>query len=269
MIRRRLGVIVAIVTAIGVVAVVAVSFLLQSATGLVGFVGTAIADASDGQVQAERLVRSTADDLRSSIGWVQKAVDAETRAATTLTRSGGEVAVTPLTWRGAGSSVDPAVIEVRIDVVLAAVKATSIGDRGRSAGSASDCYRFTVAVGEEAAVERVDCPAGSTPVESPTAASPSRLPDDAGDRVRAVLASGAEPLDAALRSAFRDPATTIDTVVTASGDAVAAVGVPAARDCVVFVRHPDGTIEPVAFRRISLEPGEAGCSTTLYTQPPF
>ncbi|MET7424715.1 hypothetical protein [Dactylosporangium sp. NPDC005555] len=49
---------------------------------------------------------------------------------------------------------------------------------------------------------------------------------------------------------------------------MAAVGVPAERECVVMIRTPAGVTQPVSFDRIQLTPGEAGCGTSLYTNPP-
>jgi hypothetical protein len=37
----------------------------------------------------------------------------------------------------------------------------------------------------------------------------------------------------------------------------------------VRVRKLDGTIAPVSFDRILLEPGEGGCTVQLYTAPPL
>lgn len=269
MTRRRVAVVVAILAAICLIGGVSAVLLVTSATGLFGTVTTAIADDTDGDVAAERQVRATAADLTSSIGYVQRSVDAETRAATTFTQPSGAVRLTPLVWNGSGSVDDPAVVDVRIDVELAAIPIVNIGDRGRSAGSAVGCYRFTVAVTREASSERIECPAVAAPTATPVASVPPELPGDAEERVRAVLAEPGVSVAEALRAAFPDPATTIESVVTDAGETVAAVGVPAARDCVVLVRRTDGSIDPVSFRRISLEQGEVGCSTSLYTAPPF
>ncbi len=261
--------VVATVAAIGLIGGVSAVLLLNSAEALFGTVTTAIADDTDGDVAAERQVRATAADLTSSIGYVQRKVDAETRAATTFAQPSGAARLTPLAWNGAGSVDDPAIVDVRIDVELAAIPVVNIGDRGRSAGSAVGCYRFTVAVTREAASERIDCSAVAAPTATPVASIPPELPADAEERVRTVLAEPDVPVAEALRAAFPDPATTIESVVTDEGETVAAVGVPASRDCVVLVRRTDGSIDPVSFRRVSLEPGEVGCSTSLYTAPPF
>ena len=87
-------------------------------------------------------------------------------------------------------------------------------------------------------------------------------------RLRAALAADDASVDS-VRAAFPEPSVTVEVTTTDAGETVAAVGVPASRDCVVLVRRSDGVMDPVDFRRISLEPGEAGCSTTLYTNPPF
>lgn len=267
MMRRRLAVIVAVgLVSCGIVAV-AVVFLLRSSTGLIGTVEQAIADSENGDVLAARAVRDTADDLTSSLGYVQRSVDAETRAATMFTASTGAVTVTPLAWGGDGSSDDPAIVDVRIDAEVAAVESVPWA-KGHSAGSAVGCYRFTIPVAAYTRSEPIDCPAAAAPAEPPVATTPAALPADAEERVRAALAAGDASVDS-VRAAFPEPSVTVEVTTTDAGETVAAVGVPASRDCVVLVRRSDGVIDPVDFRRISLEPGEAGCSTTLYTNPPF
>jgi hypothetical protein len=265
--RRRLVFIALVALGSCVVVVGAALYLFHSATGLFGTVGQAIADSEDGDVLAARRVLDTAEGLTSSIGYVQRAVDAETRAATTFTASNGAVDLIPLAWSGVGSPEDPAVVDVRIEATVTAVEG-ALWRKGRSAGFAAECYRFTLAVTREADSERIDCPADAAPAEPPVATRPPQLPTDAEDRLRTVL-SGGEVSVEAVRAVFPDPSLTVETAVTDAGEAVAAVGAPAARDCVILVRRVDGTIDPVDFRRISLEPGEAGCSTSLYTNPPF
>ncbi|SIR52293.1 hypothetical protein [Microbacterium sp. RURRCA19A] len=267
MMRRRLAVIIAVgLVSCGIVAVAAV-FLLRSATGLFDTVDQAIADSADGEVLAARAVRDTADDLTSSLGYVQRSVDAETRAATMFTASTGAVIVTPVVWSGGGSSDGPAIVDVRIDAEIAAVEG-ALWAKGNSSGSAAGCYRFTIPVGAYARSEPIDCPAAAAPAEPPVTTTPAVLPADAEERVRAALAAGDASVDS-VRAAFPEPSVTVEVTTTDAGETVAAVGVPASRDCVVLVRRSDGVIDPVDFRRISLEPGEAGCSTTLYTNPPF
>ncbi|WP_022878824.1 DUF3566 domain-containing protein [Microbacterium sp. B19] len=267
MIRRRVGVIVSVVVGSCVVVAVAVLYLVQSATGLFGTVGQAIADSENGDVLAARLVRDTADDLTSTLGYIPRAVDAETRAANTFTASTGAVTVTPLAWSGDGSPGDPAVVDVRIAAEVAG-RERAPWSKGNSPGSASGCFRFTMPVGEYANAQPIDCPASTTPVEPPVASTAPELPADAEERLRTALAATVVSAES-VRALFADPTTTVEVSVTDAGETVAAVGAPAARDCVVLVRHADGTIDPVDFRRISLEPGEVGCSTSLYTNPPF
>lgn len=94
-----------------------------------------------------------------------------------------------------------------------------------------------------------------------------QLPGNAGDRLAAALRSASpQTLTAAVRAAFPQEGFAVDTV-TAGGTLVAAVGVPAERDCIVMIRTPDGATKMVAFDREQLEPGETGCRTALYTSP--
>lgn len=48
-----------------------------------------------------------------------------------------------------------------------------------------------------------------------------------------------------------------------------AVGIPAERECILVVRDHAGTLSFPSYRPLSLAPGEAGCVTDLYTDPPF
>lgn len=267
MIRRRLAVIVSVALASCAIVVVAALYLIHSATGLFGTVGQAIADSENGDVLAARLVRDTADDLTSSLGYIPRAVDAESRAANTFTASTGAVTVTPLTWRGGGSSGDPAIVDVRIAAEIRAEEG-ALWIKGNSSGSALGCFRFTLPVGEYANAQPIECPASTIPAEPPVASTTPQLPADAAERLRTAL-SAADVSAETVRALFADPGLTVEVSVTDTGETVAAVGATAARDCVVLVRRTDGTIDPVAFRRISLEPGEVGCSTSLYTNPPF
>lgn len=268
---RRLIIVLSVVVVVCAIGVLAVVSVLQAAGSLASTVVDAIADDSDGQAIAGRTVRVTAEDLTSAIGYVPTAVDAETLAATTFTSSTGSPArMTPLAWSGAGTADSPAVVEVRIDAVITAIISTGLGSPSRSAGAAVACYRFMLAHGRDAESSLIDCPDPAAPLRTPVATPLPHLPADAADRLRAVLGGDtAEQLEQAVRSAFPDPATTVETTVTDVGETVVAVGVAAARECVVLVRQVDGAIENVAFRPIHLEPGEAGCSTTLYTNPPL
>ena len=48
-----------------------------------------------------------------------------------------------------------------------------------------------------------------------------------------------------------------------------AVGIPAERECILVVRDDAGALSFPSYRPISLAPGETGCVTGLYTDPPF
>lgn len=268
MIRRRFATVVAISAATVVAGVVAVVFLVQTTAELFSTVGAAAGSYAIGDDYALIQVRSTAQQLTEEIGYVQRSVDAETRAATTFSGTNGVVTLTPLMWSGVGAPEDPVIVDVRMEAQVEAVRDPQIFGRSRSAGSAVECYRFTIPVYREAESRRIDCPSDAAAPRTPVATVPPQLPSDAEERLRAVLASGNASVED-IRAVFTDPALTVETTVTDAGETVAAVGATAARGCVVLVRHTDGTIDPVDFRRISLEPGEGGCSTSLYTNPPF
>ncbi|HEX5597235.1 MAG TPA: hypothetical protein VFX61_14650, partial [Micromonosporaceae bacterium] len=76
-----------------------------------------------------------------------------------------------------------------------------------------------------------------------------------------------DTLAGTVRAAFPEKHITVDTV-THKGALVAAVGVPAERDCILLVRTPSGAIESPGYDAVWLEPGELGCKTGLYVSPP-
>ncbi|MET8230378.1 hypothetical protein ABZS77_06845 [Micromonospora sp. NPDC005298] len=70
-----------------------------------------------------------------------------------------------------------------------------------------------------------------------------------------------------MRAAFPEQRVTVDTT-THEGVLVAAVGVPAERDCLLPIRTAGGAVESPGYDPTWLEPGETGCRTGLYTSPP-
>lgn len=77
------------------------------------------------------------------------------------------------------------------------------------------------------------------------------LPLDAEGTLTQILsvATTAQSLNADLKRAFPQDFITIEWAAS-EDELVAAVGVPSERDCLVFVRHADGSIERVGFRSI-------------------
>lgn len=129
------------------------------------------------------------------------------------------------------------------------------------------CYRYVLQLYRYTRHEQIDCP----DVERPPIPVPEvvpALPDDARQRIEAALGSATpESLASDVRAAFPEEFIKVETTVH-GGELVAAVGIPAERECLLAVRRVDGTIHYPSYDQVWLEPGELGCSVALYTAPP-
>lgn len=228
----------------------------------------AIFGTQDGDRIAWDRAAATAEAMQSDFGYQRDSRDAETIAAGLVfsSRNG----VTPVAWSGSTEDGDEAVIDVRIRVEVEA-NAGGFGNGSVvSAGTAERCFRFTLVIHEDARRVEIECAGLPTAVEPPVATPLAALPEDAPTRLEAVLAaSDPEELAQNVRAEFADPEFSVDTELTGDGELVVALGALESRDCVVRVRKVDGTIVPVSFDRIWLEPGEGGCTVQLYTAPPL
>lgn len=181
----------------------------------------------------------------------------------------GVATVEPLAWSGRIGHESEATIDVRIRVEVAAKSASTLGERSHSAGEATVCYRLVWPRYYEARRSEIACPDTAAP---PRPESPSRpeLTEEDRTRVASILAEGGglTAVEAALREAFPEEYIRIDTELW-NGETVVAVGIPAERECILVVRGEAGELSYPSYRSISLEPGERGCSTDLYTNPPF
>ncbi|TNH30636.1 hypothetical protein FHG89_06905 [Micromonospora orduensis] len=197
--------------------------------------------------------------------------DAEYIAATGIPRAAGgdssPVRIEALAWSGRTAPGEQAVIDVRIAVTVTEDHGSTFGDLGHSAGQATRCYRYRLELHRATSHQEIDCPAVATP-PMPTAAPVPALPDDARARLTAALRTATpSTLAGAVRAAFPERHVTVDTA-THEGALVAAVGVPAERDCLLMVRTAGGAIESPGYDPVWLEPGETGCGTGLYISPP-
>lgn len=181
------------------------------------------------------------------------------------------IRVEALAWSGTSGSGDGAEIEVRITVDVPAHSATRIFEASYGPGSATRCYRYHV-VGnrfyDTLKLEEITCTTAAAPALPVPAPLPA-LPADAEATITRVL-TDATPgsLAADLGVAFPQNFITVES--DSVGEVlVAAVGVSSERECIVAVRDADGAIERVGFDPIWIEPGKAGCSTRLYTNPPL
>lgn len=181
----------------------------------------------------------------------------------------GLATVDALAWSGQIGPQSEATIDVRIHVAVEAYSSPSIGGGSNSAGETTVCYRLVWPPYEEASRTEIPCPGTAAPARPELIAGPE-LTDEDTARVAQILQNITEvpAIEAALYEAFPDGYYRLETVMW-NGETVVAVGIPAERECVLVVRGDAGELSYPSFRRISLEPGEMGCSTALYTDPPF
>lgn len=138
-----------------------------------------------------------------------------------------------------------------------------------SAGSASARFRYTLIILQETTFTEISCDSLPSAVPTPHA-NTGALPADAAERVESAMATtDAGAIAAELRMLSPVAGLTIETTITDGGELVVAVGPPSANDCVLRVRTESGEITAPPYDPIWLEPGEAGCSTRLYTAPPL
>lgn len=255
-------------------AFVAVGLIAACGTGCV-LARRAINPADGGSV-AQDAAEEQAQRLSTRLGYRDRPRDAESIAATEVTTDPGTqnadaapqtTQLVPLAWSGRVYADERATIDVRFTVTVTAYDPPVFGARGNSAGSATRCYRYTLQLYRDTTHREIGCPAVADPPR-PSAAPVLRLPADASDRLAAALRGATTPqsLAGAVRAAFPQDGFTVDTA-TAGDTLVAAVGVPAERDCVVMIRTAGGATEAVGYDPVQLEPGETGCRTALYTHP--
>lgn len=249
-----------------------VAVVALSAAVLVGLTACASEPSSSG----ERKARHVAEDVAAEIG-----AHSENAPSITLLEMvawwvpegrtysyPGSAVVEPLAWSGE-SAGSHATMEIRVIAEVEAQSSTQLFGESWSAGSATRCFRLEWRQYEAARRTEIPCPDGPAPVRPTPAARPELVPSDR-ERVVGILSAGgtADAVGSALREAFPQDYMRIETV-DADGGVVAAVGIPAERDCILAFRNAAGEVTFPDFRRISLEPGETGCSTDLYTDPPF
>jgi len=181
----------------------------------------------------------------------------------------GLATVEALAWSGQIGHESEATIDVRIHVEVGAQSSPTIGGRSNSAGEATVCFRLVWPRYEQARRSEISCPDTASPPRPELPARPE-LTDEDTAHVAHILATagGLEAIEAALHDAFPEEYHRIDTDLW-NGEIVVAVGIPAERECILIVRDVAGELSYPSYRRISLEPGEAGCATDLYTNPPF
>lgn len=178
--------------------------------------------------------------------------------------------VEALAWSGQIGRDSEATIDVRIHVEVAAYTSPNIGGRSNSAGEATVCYRLVWPQYYEATRSEISCPADTVAPPRPQPRARPQLTEHDAVRVAEILSaeSDLDALESALHDAFPDDYIRIDTAYW-NGETVVAVGIPAERECILVVRDDAGELFYPSYRPISLEPGETGCATELYTNPPL
>nr|BFF09930.1 hypothetical protein GCM10025699_12330 [Microbacterium flavescens] len=227
---------------------------------------------ADGDWQAARAAERIADDIAAHSENVPRITVPEMIAwwipQSPTPAEPGMAIVEPLAWSGE-SAGSQATIDIRVDVDVEAHSSAQIFGKSWSAGSATRCFRLEWVRYEPARRSEIACPEGPAPARPQPAARPDLTQADQ-DRVAAILVGHTTAADAAgaLREAFPEEYVTVETDEADDG-VVAAVGIPAELECILALRDSTGAVTFPSFRRVSLEPGEIGCSTELYTDPPF
>lgn len=228
------------------------------------------AEQRDGDTMARELAAAEAKRLDDDLTR-DRVRDAEWLAATHVPEAveGAKSTIRrePLAWSGRTGVNEQAVIDVRIVVTVAEDHGATFGDLGNSAGHATRCYRYRLELQRHTPYQEMNCPSVATP-PVPSAGPIPALPPDARDRLSVALRTATPgTLADAVRAAFPAKHITVDTV-THKGVLVAAVGVPAERECLLLIRKPSGAVESPGYDPTWLQPGETGCRTGLYVSPP-
>lgn len=186
-----------------------------------------------------------------------------------VTTADGWATVDALAWSGRIGDDSEATIDVRIHVEVEAASPSALGLSSHGAGEATACYRLVWPRYDEARRSEIPCPDGPAPARPAVPPRPE-LTDEDTARVTEILATTPDPteIEPALRRAFPREYHRIETDQW-KGETVVAVGIPAERECILVVRDAAGDLSYPSYRRVSLEPGELGCSTALYTNPPL
>ena len=227
---------------------------------------------SEGDARARAAAQAVADDIGSHSANAPEITLAEMVAwwvpEDSVPVDSGTAVVEALAWSGE-SAGSQATIDIKVNVEIAGRSSPQIFGESWGPGSATQCFRLEWQQYERARRSDIPCPDGPAPPR-PTPAPRPELTQADRDRVAEIVAGGGavSEVDRALRDAYPEDYVRVETVA-ADGGVVAAVGIPAERECILIFRDAAGAISFPEFRRISLEPGEVGCSTSLYTAPPF
>lgn len=249
---------------------------LAGAAALLGLVlltsGCAILSSSEGDRRAADAAEQAAEQIGSHSANTPEITLLEMVAwwvpEGPISVDAGTAMVEPLAWSGE-SAGSQATIDIRVVVDVPAKSTTTIFGQGWDAGSATHCYRLEWEQYEPARRFEIPCAESPAPPRPTPAPRPSLSALDQ-ERVAEIVAShdSARVTERALHDAYPQEYIRIE-MEAVDGGVVASVGIPAERECILVVRDEAGGISFPGFRQISLEPGEMGCSTKLYTASPF
>lgn len=230
---------------------------------------------SRGEQVASDILLESAEELESNFENTRnRSRDADYLVATfvpplNVSGPGRSVVAEPLDWSGNSETETGAELVVRFTVAIEAQTNWWFTNLSYEAATVTQCFRYVVnSRGYLNTMDREPCGVGpSKPI--PTPAPLPALPDDAEEILFAVMAeTTASSAEEDVRERFPEEFIQIQVGSHEIG-LVVAVGVPGERDCIIAIRHPDGSIDRGSFDPILLEPGEEGCTTTLVLTPPW
>jgi hypothetical protein len=189
-----------------------------------------------------------------------------------------QLAVEAVSWEGMTRDSGGARFVLRISAHTEG-RSSSFGGESWGEGDWSGCFAFRAYAFFEwrrTSVDGVGCP-DAVPSPPPSPAPPPSLPEDAADRLTAVLTDAtAASLADALEAAFPDGEVRHDDVTGAhltrdsgaEGPVLgAAVGISGTKDCLVGKRDAAGAVSVWHPQNITLEAGEAGCTLSNALHP--
>lgn len=181
-----------------------------------------------------------------------------------------DYAVETLGWEGNSGDEAGAAITFRIGVHVHADGPNSFGEASYKEGRSTRCWELTI-FGlhdyDSLKQREITCPEDAvalTPHPEPLPA----FPDDIDARLtQALQGATIATIDDQVRAVFTEDFYSIVSDEQ-DGEVAVALGIPSELECVVGVIHADGSVEVLrGWQRVLLQPGETGCSPSLYFTP--
>lgn len=178
--------------------------------------------------------------------------------------------VETLDWAGDSGDEAGAIIQFRVGVHVYPQSATHVGDFGYTEGRSVRCWELTI-FGyhdyDSLKQREITCPEGAE-AKHPDPAPLPAFPDDVDTRLaQALEGATASTAEDRVREAFPEEFYTIAAEVR-DGEVAVSLAIAAEFECAVGVVHADATVEVFrGFKKELLQPGEGGCTPTLYFAP--